>query len=374
MAFVLHARLALTSPLVLLACERGDERNLPTPEIVAVSKYVEYSTWGDASSLCMDGRLAEADRFIVETATFLHANPPPLRSIRYIHVPRSLQDPGRTWACSTSSGGCFLAEGKILDDRSVIYGDDIAFWHELVHAVDFYAIGLEHWVLQEGLADYVSKGYSTGAILDSFPEMLKADLEVSDPSSDYRAATHFVGSLIQRFGIVRFKKFGARMDRDARLQDFATAYAQEFGEDFDLALAGMALTPITTRRPLDCTGEVLPWPDPGEFHAKVVGACGDDHYYSPGSAPETPGAFRQYVIDVAEAAAYRFSIDSTVPGTKEVTVISCDVERRFLWTAVEGEGGTIPLDVGRHVLSVGFPDGGGSLGDVDIWLTQLESF
>ena len=373
MTIHIPVRPAIISPLVaLLACEQGCEP-LPRPEVVAVSNYIEYSTWGDASSLCMDSRLAEADRFIEETAAFLQADPPPLRSIRYIHVPRSLQDPERTWACPALKGGCFFAEGKIHDDRSVIYGDDFAFWHELAHAVDFYAIGLEHWVLQEGLADYFSGVYSTGPILDSFVETIKADLKRGDPSSDYGAATHFVGSLIQRHGIDRFKKFGARLDRGARLQDFSAAYAHEFGEEFDLALADMALTPITTRSTRDCTGEVLPWPDPGEFRATVVGVCGDDHYYSPGSAPEIPGAFRQYVIDVAETAMYRFSIESTDPGTKTVSVITCGMERRFLWTAAEGEGSTVQLDLGRHVLRVGFPDGDDSP-EIDIRLTQVDSF
>ena len=69
---------------------------------------------------------------------------------------------------------------------------------------------------------------------------------------------------------------------------------------------------------------------------------------------------------------YRFSIESTDPGTKTVSVITCGMERRFLWTAAEGEGSTVQLDLGRHVLRVGFPDGDDSP-EIDIRLTQVDS-
>jgi hypothetical protein len=266
-------------------------------------------------------------------------------------------------------GGCFFSEGVILQDRSVIYSWESPSWHELVHAVESYGIGIESWVLQEGLADYVGRGYSTSSILKDFPSLLKADLERDLPSSDYRAATHFVGSLIERHGIPRFKQFCARVGRQKGLAGFSEAYLQEFDVELDAALTEMSLTPITGRATLDCTGEALHWTNPGELRATLSGACGDEQYYRPGSTLGAASAFRQYIIDVSETSMYEFSLTSTSPGTTYGQLLNCELPLSA-WRALK-ETRTVPLQPGRHLLRVGFPDDAGVQGELELRLTRF---
>ncbi|MDC0667629.1 hypothetical protein [Nannocystis radixulma] len=352
-----------------LACEQEQSR-LPTPDVVATSRYIEYSTWADPTLLCMDSQLAAADLFVEKTAAFLHSDPPPVSSIRYIHVPESLQDPARTWPCPSSIGACFLREGRVLDDRSAIYSPRPMHWHELVHAVAHHAIGRGgHWVIREGLADYLSQAGSTGAILEDFPQALKDDLEREEPSSDYRMATHFVGSVIERYGIARFKQFVARLDSDDRWEGVSSAYALEFGQDLEAALAEMALAPITLKGLFECEGEAIPWTSDGELDVTLTGTCGDPFYVSPGVAEETPGAFKTYVFDVSESAMYEFSLTSSNPGTVYGMLQNCDF-RASWWVALD-EARSVPLEPGKHVLSVGFPYGDDMLGELDFRLSRL---
>lgn len=352
----------------LIAC-KDDLSRLPKPEVVATSRYLEYSTWADPSPLCMGGRLAAADNFVEEAAALLQSEVPSERSIRYIYVPESLQDPDRTWPCPPSASGCFLAEGRLLEGRSAIYSSFPLDLHELAHAVESHALGIEHWVLQEGLADYLSRAYSTKAILKDFPEALKNDIDRDRPSPDYRAAAHFVGSLIEHHGVGRFKEFALRVGGDDRWDGFSDAFEDEFGEDLEASLAELALAPITAKGVFECEGETISWTKAGEIDVALVGGCGDAFYYSPGGAPETPGAFKTYVFDVSEGANFDFSLTSTGGGIVYGLLQNCDF-RASWWTAFE-DTRSIPLDPGRHVLSVGFPYSDGTLGELDFHLTRV---
>ena len=96
----------------------------------------------------------------------------------------------------------------------------------------------------------------------------------------------------------------------------------------------------------------------------LTGTCGEEHYYSPGGAPDTPGAFKKYVVDVTASGTYDFLVGSTTPGTIFGSLQNCD-RLASNWLT---ETSPVPLDPGRHVLTVGFPQDAGVQGQLELQL------
>lgn len=347
--------LPLGVPCLSLACaDVGPAYAMPMPEVLATSRYIEYGTWADDSTVCMDDELARADRYVEDIAAFLEVAPPPPRSIRYLYVPPEVQDPERTWPCSNSA--CFWEEGSVLKDRSVIYSTLATDRHELAHAVVYYGLGLDHRVIEEGLADYLSRTYSTDDLLEDFPQRFKAAVEAGGAPESYRVAAHFVGSLLARHGVAAFKQFKGSLAADAGLDDFAATYASVYAEDLELALNDMAATPIRMRyvAPCDDAGEPIAWPvGSASLQTTLIGECGDLFFHSPGAVEGDPWYFGQYLLDVPLDAVYDFKLTGDRPGKLFGELVDCQQQRAA--AVAEGHEVRLSLSSGRHMLRVEFP-------------------
>jgi hypothetical protein len=203
---------------LVLAC--GDEDGILRPEVVAASKFIDYGTWSDTTSVCMDDRLARLDRYIEETSSFLGIDPPAQR-LSYVWVPEGQQHDD-TWPCS-NAGGCVRRGDAEYQSIAYVARDEVVF-HELAHAVEIPAFGGSHWVFREGIAEYLSKPRSIRGATGGFPAEI-AEMLARDQGSfhDYRLAMHFVGSLIERDGLEKYLEYRALVPFDGDLADFARA-------------------------------------------------------------------------------------------------------------------------------------------------------
>lgn len=299
---VLHRSLLLLCSALVLGCE------IPTrlPEVVAASKYIDYATWADTTTLCMDDRLAVWDRYIEQTSAFLGTDPPAGR-IRYTWVPEAQQDES-TWPCSLSGvGGCTrLADSEY---QSQVFAGKAEMLHELVHAVETPAFGRAHKVFGEGMAEYLSEFAPTvGTALDfsaAFIDMVDRDRLTGD---DYPIAMHFVGSLLERDGREKYQAFRALVRTDGKFGDFVAAYEQVYGEDLSAALAAMS-GPLKGQGPWLCDGSIGPRITiDGSKTLLLAGECGDGEFFNPGTAEGELGASKVFMLDVAVSGYYEMTL------------------------------------------------------------------
>lgn len=110
------------------------------PEILASSKYIDYSTDTNPSKLCMDDLLSQEDRFIEDVAAYLNTAPPSGR-IRYLQQSRSMDGEFGGLPDEPCEGkiGCYTYYKE--QDLGVIHTISAAQYHELAHAVDIPAFG-----------------------------------------------------------------------------------------------------------------------------------------------------------------------------------------------------------------------------------------
>ena len=363
------------APLTLLcaylsACT--EEAAWELPEIVASSRYIDYGTWADTSAVCMDAKLRQWDQFIEQTADFLGVEPPSER-IRYTWVPKQFDAPGR-WGCSGTALGCYLG----IEEGLFIFVHSPEILHELVHAVELPALGGAHPVLVEGMAEFLSTTTNTLVALDDFAEEFLALLESTERLAgrdDYRLAMHFVGSLVNSDGIVKYREFREALPRDGRLDEFASTYEAVFGEDLFGALEAMSSQPVTGLQvPSGCVEdpslETISLTESGSLEAPLAGACGDPHFYGFGFEHPAPGFDKQFVLEVDVEGSYALTVQGphVDTGPLVVQLESCPgTEFVYMWVEA-GDVGLGTLGAGRHSLRVYYPPRPEPVGEAEISL------
>lgn len=362
-----RARVGLTGLVLLGGCAEDFEM----PPEVASSKYIDFHTDADASVICMDDRLAREDRFIERTAEVLGA-PVPGGRIDYVFDPRwEGSDP---WICPVGAQACYRSREK--DDLSVVVARTLTQHHELVHAVEGQALGQGHPTLIEGLAEYLG---TTNLSLnwEGFPERFKNMLDASPKPSEYRVAMHFVGSLIERYGVEKYRALRERMPEDAGLEEFAEVFAEEIGVSLDDALTAMdgaSVYAVDEVEGCDEDAPVLAWTEPGVIDATIEAVCGDPWFYGGGFSIGDAGFYGHHVVEVAEAGMYELTVGGVgagpVPLRAGVVGCSFDVQGTGV-LSIDGHAGTGSLGVGRHTLGIAFPQRDEARGEATVLLTYL---
>lgn len=369
----------LLGPLALVPClfTCAEETEWEFPEIIASSKYIDYGTWADTSVVCMNAKLKQWDRFIERSSDFLGIAPPATR-IRYTWVPPQFDAPDR-WRCRDGLTACHKpsAAGSMIFVRLHEHGP-----HELVHAVESSGYGEAHPVLKEGMAEFLSTSTNTLTVLDDFSErflQLIHSTEGLAEEGSYEVAKHFVGSVVHRHGILRYREFRNALPHDARVDEFAATYESNLGENFFTALEAMSSQPVTGLQvPPGCADdpdfETLTWTALGVLEGSADGACGDPHFYGFGFNPSAPGFEKHFVLNVEVAGDYELTVQGPHldAGPLAVQLESCP-ETEFAYMHVESGNpdwdlGLARLGVGRHSLRVYYPPRPEPVGEAEISL------
>lgn len=357
---------------VVLAAPGCGDGEAPLPPVSASSKYIDYATYADASVICMGDTLAREDRFIEGVTAFLGI-PVPTGRIRFVFNPHQASDVPQPFACDTASSCYNYTEA---DDTGTIVSSNVVNHHELVHAAEIPVLGADgHRMLIEGLADYLGTSNSSAAILDNFPTAFKEMIAEDPMPNDYRLAMHFVGSIIEKYGVDSYKALRKSMPSDGGTDELAVAFDAVYHKSMDVALAEMT-TPIRGVLPYDgCVGddaERIEWTEPRLINRIIDGECGDPWFVGAGFSENRAGFAKVFVIEVTEGAWYEFSLKSpsgAVPHP-EAVLHSCD-ETDDGSVSVDGLAGSGILYPGRHSVTVGFPQGPEARGEA---LLRLEYF
>lgn len=364
----------------------GEEAELPLPElpelpeVLASSKYIDYSTWEDGTVVCMDDRLAEWDAFIEEASGFLGVAPP-TRRIQYVwmNLPAFPTMDSKSasewdlWGCDESSMGCYSHRPE--SERAVIYSKTVEQYHELMHAVDLAAFGFGAPVLQEGVADYLGGWGSSEDILEDFPQRFKEWVDAELLPEDYRPAMQFVGSVLERYGVEKFKELRVKMPREARFSEFAAVFEEVYGRPLEPELVAMSAAPVQGMGALweGCgdRSEVVPWAGPGLIDTVLRGECGDASFFGGGFAEGQPGFMKIFTVEVADAGFYDLSISGSGPAAPyHVTIDGCPGVGGTV-SASEGDSGFGMLSAGRYRVRVLFPQAPEPRGEVSLRLERI---
>jgi len=366
--------LSLVAPLCacLAACSEEEEPAWELPEIVASSQYIDYATWADTAAVCMDAKLEKWDQYIEQSAGFLGVAPPDEKT-RYVWVPRRSEEPER-WGCSETASGCYAVSDSLIFVR---YPEML---HELAHAVEISALGRAHNILEEGMAELLSETMHAFFALDDFPEMFRDVVESGERLAgpeEYGLAMHFVGSVVRRHGMVKYREFREVLPHDGRVPEFAAAYEAVFGEDFVEAVEAMNAQPVTGLQITpgcvdDPTLETIPVA--GSLTARVDGVCGDPHFHGFGFEAPIPGFEKQFVLDVEAAGDYELTVRGPHldAGPLMVQLESCS-QTEFVYMHVEAGNpdwdlGYGRLHAGRYSLRVYYPPRAEAVGEAEIKL------
>lgn len=367
--------------LVAAGCTPEEEAfDGPIPPVVASSKYVDYSTWVDTAPVCLDDALAEWDASIEETAAFLGVDPPGGR-ILFVTVPLPLSTPfgeiellpghdvpEGAWGCSETALACYRY--LEAEDRGLIFSKSPQMFHELVHAVDIPALGRSHPVLMEGLAQFVSLSDPFARVPEDFPAAFKEMVAAKPHPSSYSLAMHFVGSVILRDGVEKFRELRAELEPDDDLDALAAAYARVYGEELDAGLAAMT-TPIEGLGvgPDSCASEnSLAWTGPGVLAATVGGECGDGSFVGFGA-----DFSKSYMIEIEEAGMYRITLagPGAVPPTGQLW--GCPGSFGLAGYGSSDGSFVVQVEPGPHVLHVNFPPGPEARGEATLTIESMSA-
>jgi hypothetical protein len=348
----------LLMALALTACEREYD----FPDVRATSKYIEYSTWADDANVCMDDHLKSFDRFIDTTATFLKVDPPP--RLRYIWIPRSIKD-ADNWPCPLDTSGCYVEEVE----PHVVLSERVDHPHELVHAVATNALGRSHWILSEGLAEYLGQSDTTPSATKDFPAQFLARIEVDPDSDDYRRAMHYVGSLIEQHGVDKLKELMHAVPLTASAEEFASAHHAVYGEPLATSLAQMT-TPINGQIATTCDGGELVWGAAPDLEVTLRGECGDGYFYSGGSIADEYESYKKYVVNVPVAGPYTIHLKHAGETAVALGLVrSCPGVDFGTTDTIHGDPGIGLLNPGLHQITIGFPSGSGPAPELDLQLS-----
>jgi hypothetical protein len=338
---------------LLGACEAPDEEPA-LPERVVEGEHVDYYTWADDSAWCVDSLVSAMDAYVGEVADALEVAAPE-QVIRYVWVPAPLRSPD-TWMCDRGdlSIGCY----DLFDRGGMIHGGGYFMRHELVHAVSVPALDPGSRVLEEGLAEYMSSSLDTEAVRAEFPEAFRAMVERGPLPDDYRLAMHFVGHLLERWGLDEYKRLRTRLEWDASYEELAAAFGEVYGEDLDEVLVEMERTAIVGRGPRACSGdeEELVW-EGQDLEVVLTGACGEPDFVGPGRVEGQPEFFKDFVVEVPAAGIYEAYLDAgdVPPESAQVSLGGCPGVASGYLSGRAGGGGVALLGAGRHLLQASFP-------------------
>lgn len=326
------------------------------PPLIANSKYIDYHTDVDvdASAVCMDDMLSREDRYIERTAKLLGVDPPS-RTIHFVWDP--VQDGSEPWGCDGSAETCYMYRGG--SDLDVVVSDDLSHHHELVHAVEFQALGEGNLVLVEGIAEYLGSLNQNTFADGTFPELFKAMVAAGpETTMDYGLARHFVGSLVARHGVAKYRALRAKMPKDAGLERFAEVFEAEFNQSLDKALIEMSEQVRGNDVFAGCEeggAPELAWTGEGLLETTVDSSCGDSWFYGAGFVEGLAGFFGRYVIEVPEAGYYNLTIGgSGGPAPLRGAILACS----FSGDGIASRGGRTEnglLHAGKYSLVIAFP-------------------
>ncbi len=344
--------LAVLSFATALSCGDNGEASLEFPNVVAASKYIDYTNVGDNSVICMDDALRREDRFIEKTAEYLGVEVP-LERILFVRDPEVEFGASKMLACDDASYCYYYDQSR---PGGVILSASFRQYHELVHAVDIPALGVGHRLLVEGLAEYLGTTSAADTVLPGFPEAFKAMVNRAPQPDDYRLAMQFVGSLLVRDGVAKYRLLRDELATDGDLEALRQAYSVVYGRSLDDDLVTMSAVPIrSVFSPPGCAAgeaEELEWTEPGLLETRVRGECGDPLFVAPGLGGPSPGFSKTFAIQVDQAGFYESEITG-VTGTDgyHFSISACP--------AADGsvqDAGVI-LYPGRHLIGVGFLPG-----------------
>lgn len=347
-------------PLFLsLTCGHPQETLPPVPETLVSSKHVDYSTWADHTVLCMDDKLADWDRFIEQTAEFLQV-PAPTGRIQYVWGPK-IAGADALWGCADEESACYHYVKE--EDRGIIYTRELESLHEFVHAVDVPAQLRRHVILSEGVAEYLGSSKTTEEILEDFPSRFKAiATSWSYEESSYRTAMHFVGSIIERYGMERYGVLRRGVPPGANFAEFAAVFGSVYGRDLEAALTEMSSVPVQGRRSVlpgcEAGPPPLPWTSFGEMEAEIGATCGDGWFFGGGFVENAPAFFKDFVIDIEREGGYEFTVSDPHGAAQEVpraTLEPCPGVEGSTGVSSLGQESFGILAPGRHVLRVFYP-------------------
>lgn len=366
----------LAASLALSACTDDPEWDLPP--LVASSQYIDYRAW--TGPMCMDTVLEEWDSFVADTATFLDA---PARRVEFVWVPPEFDAPTR-WGCD-GGFGCFVP------------GDDIIFsrlfehHHEVVHALEVPHFPGRHSFLIEGMATYLSEWEWVSLRPESPPSQDEFARLITDgprTREEYAAAAHFVGWVIERHGMERYRDLAARWPAGGDYADLEVAYAAAIDADLAADLIDIGLTEVYGRRhdfvcDPDTVAPVLPWGPGQSFALTLSGECGDIGPTGPADPADPlptgatlPGFIRVLALDIPESGAYalRFGPAAaalTSPTLATAALRGCpDANFSPAWTGGDSVGVTL-LEAGRYRLEVNVPPRPDSARDIDIFIDYI---
>jgi len=323
------------------------------PDIVASSKYIDYRTDADVSALCMEDTLAREDRFIDDVAAFLAVDPPTGR-IEFVWDPH--QSFMENLPDCTSPIACYRYYKE--ENYGRIISSGFAQYHELVHAVEIPALGERGRILAEGFASYLGSNNNTAPLLPDFSPRFHASLD--EPPGDYLVAMHFVGSIIERHGVEKYKQMRRSDLADGDPAEFAELFESIYDYPLADALAEMSAKPIRGKNPafgcVDDSVETIAWTAPRLIETRIDGQCGDGWFVGPGFIDDRSSGFgKEFRIEILDEGIYEFSLRST-DGSEphpEGSLSSCETGDGHI--SLEGLTIVGKFAPGRHVLSVAFP-------------------
>lgn len=361
------AGLGLALVLVASACGQPEGDDAALPEILASSKYIDFSMPSDASQLCIDDALQEWDFFLEEVADFVGAEAIDGR-VRYTWVAEAHVDDNPAWRCLKGGTGCHQGPDEGV---GYVFTAIVEHRHELVHAVEGLTIGRAHWVFMEGMAVYLTSTGAAPVELETFPESF---LEVlAARKIDYALSMHFVGSVIAHHGIDTYLQLRAAVPRDADVEAFAAAYEEVIGIDLATGLMTYGGAEVTgvARGPRGCDPddrvEEIPWTSPGALATVLRGMCGDQAFYSVGREGE--GLAKVFALEVESRGFYDLSLGQEGAFLKFV-IDGCPGVPLSGVSLVEGQSGhLIALEAGRYTVSVTYPHSADITGEVSMSLT-----
>jgi hypothetical protein len=337
--------------LLLVGC--GEVFELPP--VAATSKYITYRTDADASVICMDDLLAREDRFIERTAALLGVDPPD-RPIDFVWDP--VQDGSEPWACPQTD--CYLSRRG--DDLSVVVSTKLSNHHELVHAIEVEGLDSNgHPTLREGLAEYLGSLNSTYA-RDDLPEAFTAMLAEDPEPNNYGLAMHFVGSIVARHGIPKYRALRAAMPKSAGPEEFAAVFEAEFGQSLDAALVEMSDDRVygidLFRGCGDVDASEVAWSSVGLIDAVIESACGDPWFHGGGFVDGQASFFGYYLLEVSVEGYYELTVSGVAGGSAPLLGQVTGCSFAMLESAVgsfDGRTGQGLLRRGWHALAIAFP-------------------